>query len=518
LGKEAGEGMANRQKSYLYHGQTTSLCSRCGAVIPAKIIIEEGAVYLLKRCQEHGEHRELLEEDAEWYLNRGRYEKPGTRSETQTEIGRGCPHDCGLCPDHEQHTCIGLVEVTDRCDLGCPVCYANAGKWGQPPILAGEDSFPNGEAQNWRQRKWGQPPILAGEDSLPSGEAQNWRQSPFSEGFLDLPTIERMLDVYLQSESGEAEILQISGGEPTLHPQILDIIRLAKGKGFRFVMLNTNGLRIAEDPAFAKALHEFYGGFEVYLQFDGFTPKAYESLRGRDLSAVKGQAVRNLAEAGVPMTLVTTVHPTANGGELGRIIQFGLDTPFIRGINFQPVARFGRSPDDAGGVTLTGILHRIERQTKGMVRVSDFIPLPCNVDRVAISYLYREKDTFIPVMRNAKIRDYLPLIKNTLLFDARDILSQTAAGLLKGQYLCECLGFLKDFLPLAPLGKNLRLEDGKVKYNIENTFRLSVTSFIDRYNFELRALKKECVHILTPDLRKIPFSAYNLFYRGTRDA
>jgi len=458
--------MANRQKSYLYHGQTTSLCSHCAAVIPAKIIIEDGAVYLLKRCPEHGEHRELLEEDAEWYLHRGRYEKPGTRSDTQTETRRGCPHDCGLCPDHEQHTCIGLVEVTDRCDLQCPVCYANAG------------------------------------DGT----------------FLDLPTIERMLDVYLQSESGEAEILQISGGEPTLHPRILDIIRLAKGKGFRFVMLNTNGLRIAEDPVFAEALHEFYGGFEVYLQFDGFTPQAYERLRGRDLSAVKQQAVKNLAEAGVPMTLVTTVHPTANAGELGRIIQFGLETPFVRGINFQPVARFGRCPDNAGGITLTGILHRIERQTKGMIRVSDFIPLPCNTDRVAISYLYREKDTFIPVMRNAKIRDYLPLIKNTLLFDARDILSQTAKGLLKGQYVCECLGFLKDFLPLAPLGKNIRLEDGKVKYNIENTFRLSVTSFIDRYNFELRAMKKECVHILTPDLRKIPFSAYNLFYREGHDA
>jgi len=458
--------MSNRQKSYLYHGQTTSLCSQCAALIPAKIVVEDGAVYLLKRCPEHGEHRALLEEDADWYLHRGQYEKPGTLSHPQTAIGRGCPHDCGLCPDHEQHTCIGLVEVTDRCDLGCPVCYANAG---------------NGS-------------------------------------FLNLQTIERMLDMYLQSESGEAEILQISGGEPTLHPRILDIIRMAKAKGFRFVMLNTNGLRIAEDPAFAAALHEFYGGFEVYLQFDGFTPRAYERLRGRDLSAVKQQAVNNLAEAGVPMTLVTTVHPTANESELGRIIQYGLDTPFVRGINFQPVARFGRCPDDAGGVTLTGILHRIERQTQGMVRVSDFIPLPCNTDRVAISYLYRDKGNFIPIMRNAKIREYLPLIKNTLLFDARDILSQTAAGLLKGQYICECLGFLKDFLPLAPLGKNIRLEGGQVKYNIENTFRLSVTSFLDRYNFELRAMKKECVHVLTPDLRKIPFSAYNLFYRAARDA
>lgn len=454
--------VADQLRPYQFYAMTLSLCSVCGERIPAKIVQQHGAMYLLKLCPQHGEHRELLEEDAAYYLNRLQYDKPGECAAAQTKTAAGCPYDCGLCPDHEQHTCIGLLEVTQACDLHCPVCFAHAGD-GQP---------------------------------------------------LALDTIARMLDAYQESEGGKAEILQISGGEPTTHPQILEIIRLAKARHIGFVMLNTNGLRLADDEAFVAALSELCPGFEIYLQFDGFQPATYEQLRGRDLTAIKARAIANLTKHNVPVTLVATVAKGINDQEVGHIIQYGLDTPGIRGVNFQPIAYFGRHPQPLphDRVTLTGVLRRIEQQTHGMIRLADFIPLPCDVDRVAVTYLYRAQNGFVPITRTAKVRDYLPLIDNTLFFDARDILKKTAEGLCSGQ-VCNCLSFLKDFLPFAPVGKNLSLKQGKLTYAIDNTFRITVTSFLDRYNFEMRAMKKECVHVLTPDLRKIPFSAYNILYR-----
>lgn len=456
--------MSSRSNPHTFHSLTISMCSQCDQLLTAKVLLRDGAVYLRKLCPAHGLHEELLEEDADYYLSRYAYDKPGTAITPDTTIRQGCPHDCGLCPSHEQHTCIGLLEVTSACDLGCPVCFASSGD-GEP---------------------------------------------------LPLEQIERMLDAYVAAEGGEAEILQISGGEPTTHPQILDIIRLARSKAIRYVMLNTNGLRLAADPAFAEALGEFHGRFEVYLQFDSLSPEASVSLRGRDLTAVKAQALQHLAAHGVPVTLVTTVQQGVNEGELGRIVAFGLEAPNVRGINFQPLALFGRHPavETAQRVTLSGVLRRLEGQTNGMLRSSDFVPLPCDVDRVAVTYLYRDKHgAFVPITRNGKVKEYLPLVRNTLFFDAGVVMKDLAQDMLAGQSVCQCLQFLKDFLPLAPVGRNLTWPGGKPRYAIENTFRISVTSFVDRYNFDMKALQKECVHVLTPGLRRIPFSAYNLLHR-----
>lgn len=238
-----------------YLSATRSLCNVCQKVIDGRIVADGQGVFILKRCPEHGSFRELLEEDAAWHLLKAGYDKPGTASSRQTGYNQGCPYDCGLCPDHDQHTCIGLLEVTRRCSLNCGNCFAEGGR--------GRD--------------------------------------------LPLELIARMMDFHLAAEGGHAEILQISGGEPTEHPEILDIIRMARSKGFGYVMLNTNGLRIARDPAFAAALAEFRGGFEVYLQFDGLDDAIYQSLRGQPLLELKRQALRHLGQNHVPATLVCTV-------------------------------------------------------------------------------------------------------------------------------------------------------------------------------------------------------------------
>lgn len=195
---------------YLFLGQTTSLCAECLAPVPAKIIAEGRNVYYQKRCHAHGVQKVLVSTDLAYWRACRDWLKPSDRPlAAQTRIDLGCPYDCGLCPDHEQHSCLALIEVNQHCNLTCPVCFAGS--------------------------------------------------SPAADGTLSLAQVEAMMDTLVTSE-GEPDLLQISGGEPTLHPQILDILHLAKRKPIRHLMLNTNGLRIARDPDFVAALAELKPG------------------------------------------------------------------------------------------------------------------------------------------------------------------------------------------------------------------------------------------------------------------
>ncbi len=462
-------------RDYIYRSSTRTLCNVCQKVIDGKIISNEQGVYILKRCPEHGEFRELLEEDPNYHLQKPEYDKPGSISTCQTLVDKGCPMDCGLCPDHDQHTCIGLIEVTRRCDLCCDTCFAQGG--------AGRD--------------------------------------------IPLSQIEKMMDFHLAAEGGQAEILQISGGEPTLHPKILEIIRLARDKGFRYVMLNTNGLRIANDPEFSRALAEFRGGFEVYLQFDGLNDSIYQKLRGQPLFSQKQKAIQNLSKEQIPTTLVCTVDTGVNDHLLGELLFFAMEERCVRGVNFQPLAYFGRLNGKARGgdpdagqrqqrATLSGILRRIEKQTSGMVLQNDFIPLPCNVERVAITYLLRQNGSFIPVTRGRDMREYKNFFNNTFIFTFEDTLSG-----LKAENNCfsfgSCCDLVRDLKKFLPKGFLFQPKAEKIRFVDENTFRISVSSFVDVYNFDQKSMQKECVHMITPDLKRIPFSAYNMLHRSKYD-
>lgn len=458
-------GRGGKSREYLFHAATVSLCGECLASVAAKVVLRDGRVYLHKQCPTHGFEGELLEEDADWYLSRLQFDKPGTLTPPNTAVREGCPRDCGLCPDHDQHTCIGLLEVTSECNLGCPTCYASA----------------------------------------TVGEARTQ---------LSLEETIRRMDAFVAAEGGEAQILQVSGGEPTLHPQILAILAAARDRPIRWVMLNTNGIRIADDPDFVDALAGFKGRFEIYLQFDGLTERADRHLRGRDLRATRQKALEALAERGIPATLVMTARHGLNDDEIGAVVTFGIRHRAVRGINIQPEAYFGRNGHRPGPdrLTLSGVLRRIEDQTGGMIGRRDFVPLPCDVDRVAIAYLVRQDGAFVPATRQDAVRRHLPLIDNTLMFDTSDVMRKTAEALSRGG-LCDCLSFLRDFLPLAPASLLLKSQDAQARFVTENTFRITVTSFLDRFNFEAHAMKKECVHVIASGGRRVPFSAWNTLHR-----
>lgn len=451
-------------REYLFMEYTSSFCPECMSVIPAKIVSKENRVFLLKYCQKHGEQWEILEHSLVYHKRKRLYDKVGTESSVQTKIQQGCPFDCGLCPMHDQHSCIGLIEVTDCCDLECPTCYAVSGK--------------------------------------------------SSKAVLSLGDVERMLDFYLAAEGGTAEILQVSGGEPTTHPQILDILRLACSKPFKRVMLNTNGLRIAQDVAFVDQLVDLKGIFEVFLQFDGFGDAVQRTLRGTSLDEAKQIAVERLTQRGIPVTLVMTVQNGINDHQLAKVFLYALEKKYVRGVNFQTVGLFGRYEPVArqNRITLSQVIGKLSEQLNGMLTPDDFVPLPCNVERSSITYLYRKNGKFIPVTRNVDIEKLVPVINNTFAFTVEDIVKNSrevfGAGLS-----CNCLNFIKNIIPEAVMSKN-SLE--RTDYIDENTFRVSVHSFIDAYNFDMKSMQKECIHIITPDLKRIPFSAYNMIHRKKR--
>jgi len=442
------------QKSYDFLEYTTSLCPECLQTVPGKIVARDGRVYIRKHCAVHGRQEELLEDDAGYFIHRNEFSRPGSACELQAGFVNGCPYDCGLCPNHEQHTCIGLIEVNTGCDMRCPTCYAESGRPGGLP----------------------------------------------------LPAIQRMIDFYIASESGNAEILQLSGGEPTLHPQILDVLNYARSTKLAYVMLNTNGLRIATDEPFVKALAGLVGNFEVYLQFDGLDGRVSGKLRGQDYMPEKLQAIKLLEKHNVPTTLVMTVQAGENDGQIGDVVAFAMRHRNIRGVNFQPMAFFGRRPVTAppqNRATLTGVLQKIEAQTAGLVKAADFAPLPCDVDRVAVTFLYRKQGAYIPVTRGIDLRQFLPYIRNTFAFRAEEFIAATNVS-------GSCCGMLQRFSPSFLLKPKAE----RVQYINDNVFRLSVVSFLDAYNFDMKAMQKECVHVITPDLHKIPFSAYNLLHRS----
>ena len=448
-------------KPYIFYGQTTSLCETCLDLVPTKILIEGDNVFFQKRCIEHGVQKTLVSTDAAYYRKCRDYLKPADiplAFQSRTQFG--CPYDCGLCPDHEQHSCLALLEVNETCNLTCPICFA--------------DSAPH----------------------RPENRS--------------LAEIEAMLDTLVASE-GEPDLLQVSGGEPTLHPQILEILRLAKQRPIRHLMLNTNGVRLANEPAFVEALAKLGPGFEVYLQFDSLRKEALENIRGADLRGVRTRALANLEAAGVSTTLVVVVKKGVNDQEVGEITRHALEYDCVRGITFQPVQDAGRNlgfDKNRDRAMLTDI-RRVIAETSGVFAAEDLLPLPCNPEGIAIGYGLRDGRTVTPITRIIPEAELVAHAGNTISFekDAElkrrliDLLSLSCTGEQTDPTLRGLLCCLPQFEIPAGLG-------------YDKVFRVVIVQFLDRFNFCLAQVKRSCIHFVTPEQKIIPFDTYNLFYRN----
>ena len=359
---------------------TRSLCPECRRVIDAQILLRDGRVIMRKRCPDHGWFEALVFGDADLYTKIARFNKPGTIPlKFTTEVREGCPHDCGLCPEHRQHTCLALIEVNSACNLDCPLCFANSGT-----------------------------------HLAKTGFELTRQQVTF------------MLDRYVEAE-GNPEVLQFSGGEPTLHPDLLDFVELAKEKGVGYVMINTNGLKVAHDDRLLAGLQRLKP--HVYLQFDGFESTTNLALRGRrDLVQEKLRALDRLAEADVRVVLVAAVERGVNEREIGPIVEFGLRHPAVFGVNFQPAFRAQRHlpADPLQRMTIPDVLKALEVQTRGMFTLDDFVPVPCCMPTCNfVTYALIDGGQVTPITRVLDVESHLDYISNRTLPSLNDQLLAT---------------------------------------------------------------------------------------------
>ena len=442
---------------YIFHELTRSICPECKTVIDAQILIKENKVLMRKRCPEHGWFTSIISSDAQMYVDSVKFNKPGTLPlETSTEIKDGCPLDCGLCPEHKQHMCLALIEVNTACNLNCPICFANAGV-----------------------------------------------------GFsLTMEQVEFMLDRFVETE-GDPEVIQFSGGEPTIHPDLMDMIQAAKDRGIRQVMINTNGVRIARDDKFLDELAE--QNPVIYFQFDGLRPETYITIRGEDLLDLKLKALDRLAEKGMDAVLVAAIEHGVNTDEVGAILKFGLEHPAVRGVVFQPVTHVGRHIDfdPMERVTIPDIIHGIVDQSDGRFIMEDFVPVPCCFPTCQVnSYVFVDGDKTVPLPRMLDIDQYLDYITNRALpkpTNSKDVQAALeklwSASAVPGtedtasQFECAC----------GP-GLDLGYELSHLKDHI---FQIAIKDFMDPWTFSVKQVMKCCVGILVPDGRIIPFCAYN---------
>ena len=429
-----------------YH--TQSLCPQCLKRIEARHVIHGNTVFMEKNCPDHGLFQAKIWEGLELYRQWRRPKIPIEKRFSMTPVKNGCPFDCGLCPDHRQHTCTAVLDITARCNLTCPFCFADAGK-------------------------------------------QNAGPDPDSGKIFKL--MEQVMAVSPTCN------LQLSGGEPSLRDDLSDIVAAAVSLGFRFVQLNTNGLVAGLDPEFAPGMARA-GLSSVFLQLDGVTDPVYVRLRGRPLLEIKQSAIHNFGDNGIGVVLVPTLVPGVNDQEIGKIIEFALEhAPAVRGVHFQPVSFFGRHgkvPEERDRITIPEILEAIQVQTKGKFNVEDFTPPSCEHALCAFSGKFLRQD-------NGSVH---PLT----LFDAAcctPVRAEQGAKKAKATVVRHWQAPGRTFACTSGREDGM---DRFIRQADQGMFTVSGMAFQDVWNLDLARLKGCCIHAVSPDGRLIPFCAYNL--------
>lgn len=426
-----------------------SVCPDCLTRIPAQLVRHGEKVQLEKSCPEHGAFSTTVWRGEPSFTSWFRPKLPYFGGRRQP-AGKGCPYDCGLCEQHTQRTCTALVEITSRCNLQCPVCFADSG--GTEPDL-------------------------------------------------DLATLTRMFENIVEQTGGCN--LQLSGGEPTVRKDLVQIVRLAREAGIDFVQLNSNGLALARDPELCTQLKEA-GLSSVFLQFDGVDDEVFTTLRGRPLFDIKRQAIDNLSSVGIGIVLVPTVVRGVNDSQLWDIVRFGLERqPHVRGVHFQPMSYFGRFPENfiPEHVTLPEVMSGLSRQSDRVLKVEDFRPPGCEHALCSFSAKYLMKDDGQLMKLGSDSCDCKPIQAEQGALKSIGVTARQWAG-VSGEKE-------KNSGPEDDLTKFIRMAK-------THTFSISAMAFQDSWSMNLERLQGCCIHVAQPDGRLIPFCSFNLTARNGR--
>ncbi len=454
--------------------RTTSTCPGCMALLEAEVVLRRGQVFFKKNCARCGPSEALVSEDAEYYVQAYAYARAGTEPLQFSQPAQaGCPTDCGTCSDHEQHTCLPIIEVTDHCNLECPICIVD---------------------------------------------------NQYST-HLDPAAFSRIIDDLIAKE-GQCESVALSGGEPSSHPQILELIRIASRPQIGRVVLITNGLRLGRDPSFARALKD--SGAYVGLQLDGFSAESHQLIRGRDLTEEKADALRVLRELAIPTQMIFVAVRGVNEHQIGDAVRLFLSEPHFLSLNFQPMAhtgqgggRFAHNPSDR--LTIPGLIRAIDEQSGGLVRKSDFAPLPCSHPQcVSLTYLLRLNDgSHLPFPRFIDFRRHGNLLRSSATLPSTPEMHDTLHEVIHEVYaredeiergpeiLAALRRSLDTMFPARALDTKeaIRIGEGQAK-------SIFIHHYMDPHDFDLERLRKCCHHYPQADGRIMPACGFNLFHRG----
>ena len=481
---------------------TKSLCPECGKSLDAVVYEEDGKVLIKKTCDEHGEFINTYWSDDELYNKMENYTPSITQIENPTVENLGpCPTNCGLCSKHETSTVLGLIDVTNRCNLRCPVCFANA--------------------------------AAAGYLYEPSQDE-----------------IRQMLRNLRNLKPHPCPAIQYAGGEPTVRKDIVELVEMAKEEGFTHVQIATNGIRLAKRENLAKELKEA-GLNTVYLAFDGVTPEPYINNRGKDLLPFKLEAIENCRKAGLGVVLVPTLVKGVNDHQVGEIIKFAFDhNENVYGVNFQPVSFAGRTPSDhveEQRITIPDFVQIVDDVTDGQVSKDTFYPpsfvepiaefislidgedsskvtLNCHEHCGIATYVFREKtegdgkDKLIPITDfidvdalSSKLKEYNEKLNRGKFGSRKRVLAGLTGNLPKlihPSKTPEDLEISKILLNVFAKGDYDALGDFS-----KDAMLISCMHFMDSFNFDEDRVKKCVIHYATPDGRIIPFCTMNSMYR-----
>ena len=498
------------QHSSLIQGlpkKTDSLCPECLCHLVAELYDEDGRVMMRKECPEHGEYIDTYYSDTQMYLKMERFARDGIGVQNVAyKEATSCPEACGLCNLHKSHTNLANLDLTNRCNLRCPVCFANANEAG-------------------------------------------YVYEP------DLETIKFQLAVLRDQKPVGAAAVQFSGGEPTIHPQFLEAVSLARELGIAQVQVATNGILLAKKPEFAQQMFEA-GMNTVYLQFDGFKKESYIEARGFDLLKIKEKAIENCRRVKPkPLTvvLVPTVLNSINDDQVGQMAEYAItNNDVIRGVNYQPVSITGRIDYEERmryRFTLADLAHRLEAQTKGKIGLDDWFPVPLVAPITNLvstitghykpgftvhphcgiaTFLYVDKNkNYIPVTRFidaegmfAKMEELATKAKTRTGRLAISVLKK-GTRVTKGRGLARAFKHVfgefidenkcpEDFNVFELLGgvASSGQKQGVGKFAWATTY-LGGMHFQDLYNYDIERVMRCSIHYSVPDGRLYPFCAYN---------
>ncbi len=453
-------------------GVTNSVCEACRAVVPARIMARDRDVYLARFCPAHGETMSFVRSDAVDYLRTLRYVKPAwIPAEFLGEDKRDCPTGCGFCERHEQHLCMPIVEITSRCDLTCPICLVNAG--------AGWD--------------------------------------------MSLAEFQRVLDALVRAER-QVDLLNLSGGEPLLHPDLLGFIdaALARPEIVR-ISLSTNGLCLLRDPDMLRGLCD--RNVVISLQFDGFTERPYEILRGRKLLDSKLRILDLIGSAHGTASLTMTAAAGVNDDQFTAMLDCLFSRNYVVSMMVQPVAFAGRASDLPSAIrrmTIPDVLRALDQAGHPAVRGTDFVPLPCSHPLCfsAAFYLMLDDGRAVAVNRLADVGTIMDALANRVVFgldaDDHQKLKDLAYELWSGSVASApdsraVTKMLRRLLDAACGCNDPRALFCSAERHVKSIF---IHAFQDAATFDLARVRRCCQAYPQPDGKLVPACVRNVIRGG----